>query len=272
MKSRTTRNDYLIVAAGAGIVFVAGWILLRDAVSITPLIAIATAVVLWAQLESMRRTSEQLNQIRKDAFDDYRQLEALASLVATLKPEIPLPTLRDYSASPDLLCHAVSVMLERKPSLSLELGSGSSTVYLAYCLKKIGKGKLISFDHDAAFAEGTRALLEQHGLTDYATVQHRALLSVSIDGSNYKWYSLDRFDLEGIDFVFIDGPPYHVHPLARYPALPLLMPRMSEKFAMLLDDAARPEELRIVSTWKQEHPDLNYSQLDAEKGAILISR
>lgn len=272
MKSRTTRNDYVIIAGGAGLVFLAGWLLMQDAVSITPLVAIVTAVVMWTVLESMRRTSEQLTRMRKEAFDDYRQVEALISLVATLKPEIPLPPLRDHSASPDLLRHAVNLMLERSPRLSVELGSGSSTVYLAYCLRKIGSGKLISFENDESFAERTRAMLEQHGLTGFATVEHRALQPVQIGGENFMWYSTAGFDHEGIDFVFVDGPPYHVHPLGRYPVLPLMFPHMSTKFAMLLDDADRPEEMRIVSRWKQEHPDLSYQNLEAEKGAVVVSR
>src|ERR1041384_5783589 len=118
MKSRTTRNDYLIIGAGAGIVFVAGWLLMRDVTSITPLIAIAAAVVMWTQLESMRRTSEELIRMRKEAFDDYRQTESLISLVATLNPVRPLPPTRDHSASPDLLRHAVNLILDRRPRLS----------------------------------------------------------------------------------------------------------------------------------------------------------
>ncbi len=275
MKSRVTRNDVVTVAAAS--IFVATLSLfvwqLFGAVAVIPLVVVCLAIALWAQFESMRRMSEQLTEMRKRAFDDFRQLESLLSLFATLKPELPLPPLRDHAMSPDLLRSAVELMLHREPQVVVELGSGASTVFLAYCLKRIGRGRLLSIDHDAAFADRTRTMIVEHGLSEYATVLCRPLEPLRIRGNEYRWYSIHPSDTEGpIDLLVIDGPPYHVHPLARYPALPVMLPYMTANAVAILDDANRPEELRIIDLWRAEFPELSMEKLDTEKGGLRIER
>jgi predicted O-methyltransferase YrrM len=190
-----------------------------------------------------------------------------------LKPDMPFPPTRDHSASPDLLNHVVSLIIERRPQFVLELGSGSSTVFLAYALKRSGGGRLVSIDHDSAFARRTRSMLERHGLSEVGTVIHRPLAPVRIDDIEYVWY--DTGDLEigsTIDMMLVDGPPYHVHPLARYPALRLLSPFFSDDIVIVLDDADRPEELRIATMWKKEFSAFSTERLETEKGALLLRR
>jgi predicted O-methyltransferase YrrM len=242
-------------------------------VAILPFIATAVLIILVAQFEGVRRTSEQLSEMRSSAFDDYRQIESLLSLYATLDPERPLPPMRDHSASPDLLRHAVSLMLARRPANVLELGSGASTIVIAYCLKRLGSGRIVSIDHDPKYAAITAGWIEEHGLHEFATVMHRPLVPTRIEGSEYLWYSIADLDLDApVDLLVIDGPPYHVHPLARYPAVPLLIDRLAPDACVLLDDASRPEELRIAKLWQAEFPELGFTKLDAEKGALLLTR
>jgi predicted O-methyltransferase YrrM len=275
MKSRVTRNDFSIIAAATAVMIVAslaGWQLFGSA-AVLAVVTVALAIALWAQFESMRRTSEQLTELRKNAFDDFRQVESLLSLFATLKPDLPLPPLRDHSMSPDLLRIAVEIMLERRPRVTVELGSGASTIFLAYCLKRIGSGKIISVDHDPIFAEKTRAMIGQHGLSDYAKVLSRPLEPLRMRGNEYVWYSIHPSDTEGpIDLLVIDGPPYHTHPLARYPALPVMLPYMTQNSVAILDDANRPEEQRIMELWRAEFPELSMEILETEKGALRIER
>src|SRR5512141_287194 len=275
MKSRITKNDARLIGGVYVVLIIAGiaaWYFFREA-AIIPFAATCLRVALLAQFEGVRRTSEQLDRIRSDAFDDYRQVESLLSLHASLRAERPLPPLRDHAASPDLIAHAVSRMLTDPPELVVELGSGSSTVFLALCLERLGRGKLISIDHDAQFAERTRAMLDEHGLSEHATVLHLPLEKVIIGGREFLWYAVGdlRPDVP-IDFLFIDGPPYHVHPLARYPALPLMLPLLARDASIIFDDANRPEELKIAAMWREEFRDLAIETLPAEKGALLIRR
>ena len=275
MKIRTTRNDVAIIAAVWAVMIFLGFLMRRFASPAAVIVYLATAVaiVAWLQLETMRRTSEQLSGLRKEAFDDFRQVEALLSIFATLKPEVPIPPTRDFSASPDLLSHIVSLIIERRPRFVVELGSGSSTVIIAYALQRFGGGRLLSIDHDAQFAERTRSMLELHGLTEVASVEHRPLTPVRINDADYLWYDIADLEIAStIDMMLIDGPPYHVHPLARYPALPLLSARFSDDVAIVLDDADRPEELRITSLWKKEFTAFSVERIETEKGALLLKR
>jgi predicted O-methyltransferase YrrM len=275
MKSRITRTDFRLIVGVYLTMLLASavaWKKFGNA-AILPFVVTALVIMLLVQFESVRRTSEEIAQMRQSAFDDYRQVESLLSLMATLKPELPLPPMRDHSASPDLLRHAVSLMLSHKPAVVLELGSGASTIVLAYCQKLLGSGRIVSIDHDTRYAARTAAMIEDHGLQAFASVTHVPLAPVRVDGREYLWYSVEDLPpLDPIDFMMIDGPPYHVHPLARYPAIPLLHDRLGSDAVILLDDADRPEEIRIAKMWKNEFPDLNFARLEAEKGALLVTR
>ena len=275
MKSRITKNDFRLLGVVYITLILAGivaWEKFGNA-AILPFVATAVLVILVVQFEGVRRTSEQLSEMRASAFDDYRQIESLLSLFATLKPDLPLPPMRDHSASPDFLRHAVSLVLSRKPATVMELGSGASTIVIAYCLKRLGSGRIVSVDHEARFAGITAGLIEEHGLQDFATVLHLPLSPVMIEGREYLWYSMNDFELKApIDCLVIDGPPYHVHPLARYPAIPLLLDRLAPEAAILLDDALRPEEKRIARMWQSEFPEFTFAKLEAEKGALLVTR
>lgn len=275
MKSRITKHDFRLIGVVYVTLILAGIVAWEEFgnAAILPFVATAVLVTLVVQFEGVRRTSEQLSEMRASAFDDYRQIESLLSLFATLKPELPFPPMRDHSASPDFLRHAVSLMLSRKPSTVMELGSGASTIIIAYCLKRLGSGRIVSVDHEARFAGITAGLIEEHGLQDFATVLHLPLAPVMIEGREYLWYSMNNFELKDpIDFLVIDGPPYHVHPLARYPAIPLLLDRLAPEAAVLLDDASRPEEKRIAKMWQSEFPEFTFAKLEAEKGALLVTR
>ena len=47
--------------------------------------------------------------------------------------------------------------------------------------------------------------------------------------------------------LIVDGPAETTEPLIRYPAVPVLYDRLSDDAVILLDDADRTEEERIVA-------------------------
>ena len=61
-------------------------------------------------------------------------------------------------------------------------------------------------------------------------------------------------------------------PLARYPALPLLVDRFSPDCVVILDDAGREEEKETLNQWLAEFPDLQQQILSTEKGTAVLSR
>jgi predicted O-methyltransferase YrrM len=199
------------------------------------------------------------------------QIESLFSIFSILKLQFPLPTTRGWAASPDLLKEIISLTHRQKPQLVVEASSGVSTLIIAYCLQRLGTGKLISLEHEEKFAQITQNNLSLHGLDDVATVIYAPLVEVEINGAKWLWYDLTKVEIPGaIDLLIVDGPPGTTQKLARYPAVPMLHKKLSKDAMVLLDDGARSDEAKIVEQWMEELKMTHAEYLPLEKGAYLI--
>jgi len=285
MNLRITKKDGALIAVAAVLllaVAAAGWLLLGEAaLVIAPVLsAIVMLVVLleiYRRLEKGKNMEFALKQY--DRKHDralrqlYHQVESLLSLFFTLKPELPLPDTRAWAASPDLLKKIVEVMLTEKPAFVLEASSGTSTLVIAYCLKKLGKGKILSLEHDAKFAAISKSHIALHGLEDISTIVHAPLKEVEINGKKWLWYDTDRFTIDQpIDMLFVDGPPGKIQKLSRYPALPLLYKHLNNRATIILDDGIREDEKQIVAMWEKEFSPLSAEYLETEKGTFIIHK
>jgi hypothetical protein len=133
-----------------------------------------------------------------------------------------------------------------------------------------GGGHVYSLEHDPVYAEKTRLLLGRYGLSDWATVLDAPLQKGS-DGA--LWYAEEviREDIPPVELLVVDGPPASTASLARFPALPRLISRMSENYLVMLDDADRDEEVETIRRWMDLFPALRKEDLYCEKGAVLLS-
>ena len=201
----------------------------------------------------------------------YQQLEALASLLDYLKPRAMLPPTRGWAASPDLLRMLCQQVEDRRPEHILELGSGVSTLVLAYCLERQGSGKLVSLEHDSEMAARTRRWLARHGLEAFAEVKHAPIVTNRVADEEWPWYDVSQLE-SGMEFdvLLVDGPPATLRTFARYPALPLLQPMLAETATIVLDDGGRVEESEIAKRWCRENPGLDAEYQDLEKGAFVL--
>jgi predicted O-methyltransferase YrrM len=216
--------------------------------------------------ESLARDISQFRQIV--AYDDLRRIIA---------PKRPLPPMRGWAISPDFGLLLTELIESNRPATIVELGSGTSTLLCAYQLKKLGRGEVVAIDHDAAFAQQTRDQIRLHGLENYArVVTTRLCQSDLIDtlGNPIDWYYLMEAQPlpDDIDLLIVDGPPMPYGADVRYPALPIFKNRLSTSAALLLDDADRPGEQRIVARWSREFPEFEVAHKQAEKGAVILSR
>lgn len=241
------------------------------------MIIMGVGVLLFGQLELFRRLQFRMDQIevtrRKERSYDYHQLEALHGLYNTLNISTVLPQMRDWVISPDFAVLLIDQIRANRPNVIVEASSGVSTLVSGYCVKELGHGKVVSMDHDAEYAAISRKNVAKHGLDDVAKVQHAALVQHSINGDDWKWYDLSVLeDVDVIDMLVIDGPPQDVQSLSRYPALPLLLERLSEDAIIILDDAGRDDEREIVRRWLTEFPDFEERFIDTEKGTVILNR
>lgn len=203
----------------------------------------------------------------------HRQLEALTQLSVAMQPLAPLPPMGGWAISADFAALLYRTVRQRRPRLILELGGGVSSVVTGYALRALGSGHVVSLDHDAAYAEQTRAEIALHGLDDLVTVRHAPLEPMALEAGTWQWYAPAAYeDLVGIDLVTVDGPPAALQALSRYPAYPALRERLGGDAALLLDDTARDAEQRIMADWMGADAGLSRQDFPCEKGAALLSR
>ncbi|OJX78196.1 class I SAM-dependent methyltransferase [Sphingopyxis sp. GW247-27LB] len=204
-------------------------------------------------------------------LDCYRRadhdLRHLADLLRISISELP-PT-GNCAGAPDFLLLLARAVLTERPEVIVEFGSGVSTFVLAKCLEMNGTGRLISFDHSPAFAELTRRQLERQRLSaDIRVVPLRP--SESADHPGF-WY--DANDLpHAIDLIIVDGPPASLHPETRGSAGPATFAKLRNGGMVLLDDAHRSGERKILSRWRRAYPDIEFSNVDTMKGTVVGRR
>lgn len=217
----------------------------------------------------------QAKQVRQMMVNEYKQIEALLNLHSLLPLVYPLPPLRSWAISPDFAVALYSLILDRKIQYVLELGSGSSSLIVGYALQKLGRGKLISLDHDQNYATASQDLVSNHKLEQYCQINYAPLQGTEVNGQNYKFYSLDCLKQTNIkfDLLIIDGPPGSTNPLARFPAVPLLYDYLSDEAMICLDDSDRKDEKLAVKKWLQEYKDLKLmTPPTTEKGMSILKK
>lgn len=202
----------------------------------------------------------------------YAQIQAFHELTALLKMAHPLPTLRGWAASPDFLLIVARHALKEAPKTIVECSCGASTIVLARCAQLNRAGHVFSLEHDPKFAAITRSNLIDAGLSEWATVLDAPLKEMNPHDER-KWYSLDMMTDPGqIEMLVVDGPPTHINPCARYPAIPMLKDRLANRCHVFLDDADRSDEKETVRKWLQDAGDssLTVDYPSAEKGCAHL--
>ena len=211
-----------------------------------------------------KELSAQTGRFKTELAHVYHQFEAVEQLLPLLKLSAPLPPSRGWAASPDFLLTLAHVTKKLRPRLSVELGSGISTLVLA----KSGAKRIVSLDHSVEFGTQTREMLLSHGVRGVDIRIHE----LETYSRGYKWYARSTFKgIAKIDLLVIDGPPSSTNPDARYPALEHLVPLLSPKATVILDDVYRDEERKLADAIAKALPSHVMTILSHEKGTAVIS-
>jgi len=181
-----------------------------------------------------------------------------------VSPRRPLPPWDGHMASAELLRCLWRLIHDERPNHVMELGSGLSTLVMAYAWEACGKGTLTALDDHAGYAARTRRQLSEHNLDAYATVVLTRFRRLEIDCGVPFWYALPDLRAEPpIDLLFIDGPMRDFHPRIRYPALPVLHEYLADNAIVVVDDCHKMDNSYILRDWLAEFPAL---QIDNEDG------
>lgn len=211
---------------------------------------------------------------RTDDRHAFAQIEASLNLFAQLPPQARMPGLRGWAMSPDLLLVVVEILRQRRPRLVLELGGGSSTIWLAHAIRLLGLDtRLVTLEHDEKWVRTIEARLDAHGLQDVVGIRLAPLVEQPVAGETYRWYDPSAWqDLTDVDLLLVDGPPAATGEQARYPAGPLLVDRLAANAIVVLDDAIRDDEQRMAKRWAPLLSDFARLNLPVEKKAIVFYR
>jgi predicted O-methyltransferase YrrM len=212
--------------------------------------------------------------VRAAATDVGNRLQATHNLFALVPPRGPVPQMVGFVAAPDVLLVLVQRFLSLRPSLAIECGSGTSTLFVALAAQQYGIDcRLVSLDHELDYVEGTRALLADHGVSHLVDVRHAPLTPTWLADHSGPWYDPAAYaDLHDIGLAFVDGPPGDVGPQARYPMVPLLADRLADRCTILLDDMRRAEEGAVGKRWMAQLKGFRYSYLPLTRGLGVFAR
>jgi hypothetical protein len=206
----------------------------------------------------------------------FTQFEALQSIRDLFPEAVYLPPTRGWAGSPDFLLKLVELVITESPNYVFELGSGVSSVVLGLALNKFNNGKLLSIDHDVNFAEKTKKFIEINKLKDTVEVMYCPLSVYQYKESMWDWYDLSKVSFEHkIDLLVVDGPPRKLQERSRFPALTILIDKLSSDATILLDDANRVNEQQVIKDWVYYLNQHNIrfeltTWLEYEKGMAII--
>ncbi|MDX6277626.1 MAG: hypothetical protein QOJ72_1754 [Nocardioidaceae bacterium] len=216
-----------------------------------------------------------IRELTKMSRRSFEQVQATINLFEMFEVDAYVPPMRVWAVSPDAVSLLVEEMLDVRPTLVVECGSGTSTMWLALAAKQRGlTTRIVALDHSAEYAAKTNRLLERHGVADIAVARVAPLVDViGVDGTTQKWYDPAAIqDLDGIGLLFVDGPPATVGSLARFPALPHLWSKLTPAASIVMDDMIRKDEREIVDLWVQAHPELRREHYTTEKRTEILRR
>jgi len=202
-----------------------------------------------------------------------QETHATQELIAQVKTaRAPMPSPGGWAMDASSLLAFLYVVHQEQPGLVVECGSGSSTVWIAYVLEELGKGRILSLEHDPAYADETRAQLRLHNLESWASVIDAPLVPQGHLPGAPVWYDLSNLPagLPGVDLLLVDGPPAYVGNNARYPAVPVMEPRLADSAAVVLDDTGRPDEQVVLERWMQDFSELTLAPMQAARAAFMM--
>lgn len=209
----------------------------------------------------------------------YTQLESLSWLQRRLLTSTQLPPLRGWASSPDVLLHLHTHIMQARPEVVVEFGSGASTLVIADALSQNGEGKLFSIEHSDYYGSQTLSQLEENCLQNWVDLRINELVLWEAEHLNPEevskpslWYSTSLLkDIKSVGLIWVDGPPGNTCPYSRYPALPALLNQLSDNAEVWMDDTIRQIEKDICEDWAQKYGfDLEYFIL--EKGLGKLTR
>jgi predicted O-methyltransferase YrrM len=152
--------------------------------------------------------------------------------------------------SPQLARLLARLVVKQQARSILEFGAGTSSLIFAKALLRAGGGKLTSVEHQPQYSADSWQVVASTPTVDARLVVSPLRRRITLDGV-YWWYAGAAEVLESrgpFDLVLIDAPPKS---FGRDAPLFQALPYLSRNAVIVLDDARRRRESRIVQRWQR---------------------
>jgi predicted O-methyltransferase YrrM len=209
---------------------------------------------------------------RSDLENLRRQMACVAELQSAIPGPVPFGKLGGWTISADALAIIARDIRKRRSPTVVEFGSGVSTILLAALLRAMGRGRLITIEHDLDYLKVVDSDLFAHGLKSVVDLRHLPMVSFSAAPPFAACHSYDLCQLDAqFDVALVDGPI-----TAKFGAATRLAPlewcvsKLNPSGSIYLDDAERAEERQIVAALCALHPEIEVEFLDTEKGLVRV--
>jgi hypothetical protein len=216
-----------------------------------------------ARTDDLAGLHKRLAVLERAEYFNRLKLEDTYSL-ALLNPllgEFPFIPFTGASLRPFCLAHIINDIVVNDRKHIIEFGSGISTVVIGRLIKsnKLASS-LVSIEHDQAWVEVLNSLLAREDLHHCVKVAWVPLAPSDLALDANGWYDTELLERNlssaVFDMAIVDGPPAWAagKAKARYPALPFMYERLSERCSVYLDDAERAGEREVLALWHQKFP------------------
>lgn len=205
------------------------------------------------------------------------RIQTTSTLLSLLGPQFPLPPVEQSDASPGVQLQLVLALLHGRPRLVLSCGAGTSTLVMALAVQKHRIGcRIVCLDHDAERASTVRGLLARHGVDTHVELRHAPVRRIT-QGPDLgaSWYdSSSLADLDGVDLVFVEGPPVSAGPRARHALWRELRRHLASDCTMVINDPNRVDETAPGGTWEDALPgfEIQRPAVVEEDGVLVLAR
>lgn len=130
----------------------------------------------------------------------------------------------------------------------LECGSGISSLLLAITAGR-RQLQVHSFEHNREQHQLLSGLVERYRLHNI-TVHHTPIISYG----GFDWYDFpENLLCDNFQLVICDGPARHLTDSGRYGLFPCMRERLDPNCRVIMDDAHRKIDRRVIRRWRHEH-------------------
>ena len=193
--------------------------------------------------------------------EEFRLLRGRSADLRTreLRPFIGEDMLNEWALCAETIDYLMTIIEKLRPAAVLEFGSGTSTVALAWAMRRLHgvsqAPRVFSIDQSASFIDRTRQRLGSLGLADVVRFLHADLCVQTVCSREIQCYRLppsvltEWFGATRPGLVIIDGPAGENG--VRFGTIPLIRDYVGPNASIFLDDGFRDSELETADQWSR---------------------